>query len=330
MEIRSIAPDERTEFLALVDAEIRPPQATTRALDDFPVILGPENADWQLVAEDSGELVGCLAVLVRRFTSVWGAIAIGGIGSVVTAPAHRGRGVSRLLQEEALARLRRQEVPLAVLWTDKPEIYAGRGFRPAGVEFHVDLARASFAAAEQPTVRIEAFTPSRSEIVAAIYADHPLRTLRASGDAERLYGMAESRGFVAVDADGIVPAYIFCGKGADFPGYVVEWGGERSLVLALIAHARRRELAHHVLIPQGGEDLIDRLVDRGAGWFVLPSGCWNVLDPEALRSRGEEHGWSPPPGADLGDPATWLGGVDDRGGFTTGPLALAVWGFDSV
>jgi predicted N-acetyltransferase YhbS len=330
MEIRSIAPDERTDFLALVDAEIRPPGARTRALDDFPVILGVENAAWQLVAVEAGALVGCLAVLVRRLTSVWGPLAVGGIGSVVTVPEQRGRGLSRRLQEEALVRLRRQDVPLAVLWTDRPEIYAGRGFRPAGVEFHVDLARARFAGASPQWARVEEYGPARGEVVASIYAEHPLHTLREPGDAERLYGMPGTRGLVAVDADGIVAGYAFCGKGADFPHYVLEWGGERAAVLALVDHAVGRGLARHVLVPQGGEDLVDLLVDRGAGWFALPSGCWKVLDPEALRARGAEQGWRPSPGADPADPRTWLGGVDEQGDFATGPLALAIWGFDSV
>jgi predicted N-acetyltransferase YhbS len=329
MEIRNVASDERTEFLALVDAEIRPERATTRAVDDFPVILGRDNCDGQLVAVADGRLLGGLAFLVRTFTTAWGRLDVAGIGSVVTCVEARGQGVSRRLQEAVGERLVRQEVPLAVLWTERPEYYAGRGFRAAGCEYHVDLANARFA--PPPSwLRIVPYTADRADTVASIYADHPYRTLRGAGDAERLYGMPGTRGLLAVDGDGIVLAHAFCGKGADFPGYVTEWGGEREAVLALLARATGDGLARHVLVPQGGEDLVDLLVDRGAGWFAQPSGHWCVVLPESLRRRGEEHGWRPPTGADLRDPRLWLGEVPEAGPPAPGPLALAVWGFDSV
>jgi predicted N-acetyltransferase YhbS len=329
MEIRTVASDEHTDFLALVDAEIRPAGAATRAADDFPLILGPENRDGQLVAVEDGRLLGCLAFLVRPFTTTWGTLPVAGVGSVVTRPEARGCGVSRRLQEAALVRLRRQDVPLAVLWTDRPEIYAGRGFRPAGVEYHVDLTRAELGA-PPPWLRVVPFTPDRAAVVAEIYADHPLRTLRRSGDAEQLYAMRGTRGRLALDADGIVLAHVFCGKGADFPGYVLEWGGDREVVLALLGQAAAEGLARHVLVPQGGEDLVDRLVDCGGAWFAQPSGCWSVVQPAALARRGREHGWVPPEGADLGEPGLWLGRVGADGQPEPGPLGVAVWGFDSV
>ncbi|MFO7653916.1 MAG: GNAT family N-acetyltransferase [Candidatus Krumholzibacteriia bacterium] len=330
MEIRTVRPDERAEFLALVDAEIRPAGATTRARDDFPVVLGEENAAGQLVAVVAGELAGCLSFLVRSLATTWGELPVAGVGSVVTRADHRGRGVSRALQTEAMALLRRQDVPLAVLWADHPEIYAGRGFRPAGVEFHVRLQRARLADPLPPGVRCEPYQPRHLAGVASVFAGHPLRTLRRSADAAVLYGMPGTTGLVAEDGAGVVQAYVFCGKGADFRGYVLEWGGRRAPVLGLLAEVQRRALAHHVLVPRGAEDLVDLLVDRGAGWYAVPSGCWCVLDPDQLRRRGVDHRWQPPPGADLHDARTWLGGVGDDGAFELGRLGTAVWGFDSV
>jgi predicted N-acetyltransferase YhbS len=330
MEIRSLSPDEHTEFLALVDAEIRPAGATTRAADDFPVALAPGNRAGQLVAVEDGQLVGCLVYLLRRFRTTWGPIPVAGIGSVVTRPDWRGRGISSALQDAALSGLRRQEVPLAVLWTSRPEIYAGRGFRQAGLEFHVDLARAQLTTEAPPWVEILPYTPALATRVEQIYLDHDLVTLRGRGDAELLYGMPGTRGLVARDGDGIVLAYLFCGKGADFAGYALEWGGERPLVIALLAHAVRRGLARRVLVPCGSEDLVDRLVDQGAGWFAHPSGCWSVIDPALLAARGDASGWRLPAHADPLDPRTWLGRVDADGTFEAGPLGVAVWGFDSV
>ena len=146
MQIASITPDRHAEFLALVDAEIRPDRAKTHAWDDFPLILSPDNAVWTLVATAAdGALTGGLACLIREMATSCGNVPVAGIGSVVTRPENRGQGLSTALQNALLERLRRKNIPLAVLWTDQPEIYAGRGFVQAGWELHIVKSHLSYS-----------------------------------------------------------------------------------------------------------------------------------------------------------------------------------------
>lgn len=327
MEIAGLTVAQHADYLALVNAEIRPPGATTRAEDDFPLALSRENLAWQFAARDrDGVLVAGLAVLVRRFATSCGDLAVGMVGSVVTRPDLRGRGLSARLQEAALARLEQEGVPLAALWTDRPEIYAGRGFVPAGWEWHADLTTAELPATAAP-LTVRPFRPDDAAAVAALHDAHPWRAQREPGDARRLYGMPGTRGLLAVAGDGPVAA-IFCGKGADFPGYVAEWDGPLSGVLPLLAAARAQGLAEAVLIPPGGEDLAAALAERGALPVAQPAGCWRIVRPEVLAAAALAAG-RPVPAASA-DARAWLGGVDADGRAQAGPVTIAVWGLDSA
>ncbi len=323
MEIRSVGPGERGRLLAVVEAGLRRPGSPTGPADDFPLALAEANADWQLVAEEDGEFLAALACVVRPCATSAGELPVAAIGSVVTAAAWRGRGLSRRLQAEVLARVAAHGVPLAVLWSDRPELYAARGFAPAGVEFHVELEgwRGPDAPAGAVVRRCE---PRDVATVTALYAGHPYRTLRAAGEDALLYGMPGTRGWVLEPSAGAaVTAYAFCGKGQDFPGWILEWGGDPADVAVLVARLRAAEGARWLLAPQGAEPLAAALVAAGARAVARPSGLWCVTHPARLA---ELAGGS----ARATAAAAWLGGVGGDGLPLPGPLRLAVWGFDSV
>jgi len=329
MQIARVTPDELTDFLALVNAEIRPDHAKTNAWDDFPLVLAPENRDWMLaIRDEAGRLVAGMAALIRDFRTTCGVLPIAGIGSVVTREEYRGRGWSSALQNEMLALLRGKDVPLAVLWTDQPEIYAGRGFAPAGWEVHVDFTEADLTTDADTRGRVREYRPGDTEAVQILFEGHELGTVRQPGDSAKLYGMPGTRGPVLADAGDRPEAAVFCGKGADFPGYVAEWSGTIEGVTPLLERAREGGLATHLLAPAGAEGIVNPLVDRDASWFAQASGYWAVLRPDILQERIA--GVFAVPAEEEFDPETWLGRVDDDGDILDGPLGVAVWGLDSA
>jgi hypothetical protein len=95
----------------------------------------------------------------------------------------------------------------------------------------------------------------------------------------------------------------------------------------VLAEMAARGWAHHVLLPQGREDLDAFLAARGAVAVAVPSGLWAVLDPAPLRLAC---GSSSPPPMREHDAGAWLGTVDDDGQITPGPVRAAIWGLDSV
>lgn len=329
MEIRTVSAEQYAQMLALIETGLRPAGGPTRARDDFPLILEPANRTWQFVALDGSAIVGCLACLIRPFVTSAGLVSIAGIGSVVTAPAYRGRGISGRLQHYALARIAAARAPLAVLWTDRPEFYQGRGFRAAGVEYHADIAGCALDDVAPSAGRIRRYTSADAAAVSALYDQHRLRTIRALGDAARLYGMRGTQGLV-YDEGQHLRGYLFAGKGADFPDYVTEFGGDDAAVMALLAVARRRRIASKVLIPQGATTLRHALAARGAACFAQTSGMWHVVAADPLRTQLTKSAARVAPWPASDDPVVWIGGVGAEGEIRAGVLELAVWGFDSV
>lgn len=329
MQIRRVNETERAEFLQLVNAEIRPDHAKTNAWQDFPLILDPKNRENQLVCvTEEGHIAGCISCLIRENRTSCGVLRVAGVGSVVTHPDYRGKGLSTALQSAMLELIKGKNVPLAVLWTDQPEIYAGRGFTPAGWEIHADISELADSVSLPDGYRIREFHSDDISVIENLFHDHPLGTCRQPGDSQLLYTMGGTTGLVVVDGGGLVQASIFCGKGADFPQYVAEWSGPDETVLPLILAARERGLAQNVLIPPGRENLVNPLVDLGASWQTINSGCWRIVDPVALGQFVSTAGEKVP--TDCSRATDWLGGVDQDGQPLVGPLTLAVWGFDSV
>ncbi len=323
MIIRTVRSGERSRLLALVESGLRRPGSPTGPADDFPLALGEMNRDWQLVVEENDEFLAALACLVRPCVTSAGELPVASIGSVVTAVSSRGRGLSRLLQAEILARLGERGVPLAVLWSDSPELYSSRGFAPAGVEFHVELDGWRGPEAP-PDAVVRPYGQGDGAAVAALHARHPYRTRREPGENALLYGMPGTRGWVLEPFAGAAPAaYAFCGKGQDFPGWILEWGGEPSAAAVLVAHLRAHAAARWLLAPQGAEEMAAGLAADGARVVAHTSGLWCVTSAPRLATLVG--------GAARDSTAcAWLGGVDESGLPQPGPLRLAVWGFDSV
>jgi GNAT superfamily N-acetyltransferase len=327
MEIVNFNHDQFGEYLDLVDAEIRTPDAFTHAWEDFPLLLDQGNRDMVFGILEVERVAAGLSCLVRQFQTSCGMVPVAGIGGVVTRPEFRGRGLSKALQIDLVKRLAAANVPLAVLWSDRPEYYTGRGFAPAGWEFHVDMA--GLAHVDFPAgFSCREFLAEDVPAAAALYDRHPYRAIRHPGDAARLYTMPGTKGLVAQGEKGQVVATVFCGKGADFRNYVLEWGGPAGLVIPLLAEARRREWARHLLAPAGGELLAGKLSGLGATVIARETGHWLVVQPEQISRYLQGAGMGAP--GNPADPTAILGTVGPDGVVVPGVLTAAVWGFDSV
>jgi GNAT superfamily N-acetyltransferase len=327
MEIVNLKPDQFREYLDLVDAEISPPGTATHAWEDFPLLLDQGNRDMIFGILQEDRVASGVSCLVRQFQTSCGVVPVAGIGGVVTRPEFRGQGLSKVLQSDLIGRLAAANVPLAVLWTDRPEYYKGRGFAPAGWEFHVDMVglnHVGFPAG----FTCRDFLDEEVRDAAALYDRHPYRTIRHPGDADRLYTMPGTKGLVATGDNGQIAATVFCGKGADFGNYVLEWGGPVGLVIPLLAEVRRRNWARHLLVPAGGELLAGNLSGLGAMAIARETGHWLVVQPEQLSRYLQGAGVGAP--GNFTDPRAILGTVGPDGVVVPGALTAAVWGFDSV
>jgi GNAT superfamily N-acetyltransferase len=132
-EIRTLRPTEREAFLDLLDGwKLRD---GWRGRDFFRryLELDPEYTDENVwVAEVGGRLVSCVQVFPRRLRSTAGEVPCGGIGSVFTAPSHRGRGLASRLLGAAAGAMRGRGMEVSVLVAARLDWYSGLGWRVWG------------------------------------------------------------------------------------------------------------------------------------------------------------------------------------------------------
>jgi GNAT superfamily N-acetyltransferase len=280
-------------------------------------------------------------------------LPLGMVGNVFSDPAWRGRGLASACVEAAVAELRGEGACLALLWSDRRELYARLGFQPAGRERLWDLAGASERCAG---VASAAARPCDLPALERLYAAKRVRAQRPPGALARLLAAPDTH--LALARAGASPlAYAACGRGDDFHGVVHEWAGPPEAVAACVARLRRMHGAHTLLAGPEPDPLEALLARAGArrrdGVFALArildaERLWRALSPRrsALRFAGDRHGVALHDGTvryDL-DHAQALeiffgAGPAVVGGLPRGvrralarllPWPLYVWGFDSI
>lgn len=266
-------PEENGDFVAFVDACFGRPEGRSLRRE-FPTALAADNARHHFEGSVDGRRVCAATALVRPWMTTAGRIVVACVGCFATAPDHRGQGLSGRLQSVVLEHLRREGVDWAALWTDRPEIYARRGFRPAGAEVHGRLDTVEWPRpAAGDTVRPA--TPDDASTVAGLYRGHPLHAERTEADVAAYLDPSTSRSWV-LERGGEVVAYASLGKGDDFPGYVHDYGGEVGAVHVLWGAAVGAG-ARSVLLP-AGTDAYRRGAAAAMPGSVVPTAMIHAFD----------------------------------------------------
>ncbi len=215
---------------------------------EYPLVFG-ENAPGRVVtleknADGEGVLSVC-AILVRDLVMPGAKLRVGLIGSVVTDPAARGRGLASRVLARAEAALAAEDCLFALLWADDERFYVKRGWCAVGTE--VDwLVPFELAGALPSTSDVREARAEDLEALHALYESHPTRVLRSCEETRALLRVPDMRVLVRERA-GRPVAYTCEGRGRDFRGVVHEWAGEPADVLSLV-HAHLEVLGHDLVL----------------------------------------------------------------------------------
>lgn len=242
-------PEENREFVAFVDACFGLPDGVSLR-DAFPAVLSPANHRHHFEASMDGRRVSAATAWVRPWITSEGPVVVASVGNFSTAPRHRGQGLSGRLQSVVIDSLRAQGVQWAALWTDRPALYARRGFQSVGRELHGDLTSKPWPMPRKEDV-VRRATVRDAVALLDLYRGHRLRAERQVGDLAAHLDPRTSTTWV-LERGGVAHAYASVGKGADFPGYVHEFAGDPEGVHVLWGVARDHG-ARSVLLPQGSE-----------------------------------------------------------------------------
>lgn len=176
-------------------------------------------------------------------------LKVGMIGSVVTDPEFRKRGLGRQCIEKCVAMSQENDCDLNVLWTYEYGYYRKVGFERAGHETCVYLDKSQFLPqagivfSEEDVVQN---TNLAKEII-ELYNTHGVRVERSVELQSRYLTIPKIRVFSARDERGKLLAFAFEGKGADLNSCLHDWAGPADVVANLFHYAKEK-LGSNVII----------------------------------------------------------------------------------
>lgn len=208
------------------------------------------------------------------------------LGSVATAPQHRGQGLASLVLAAAL-RANDAAARHTLLWAERPELYARAGFVAGADETCLVLAR-------RPHPMRDGVRPLAVRDHAALHALHERKRWRVERSLRTMSNLLSTPGMttVVLERAGEVVAYACCGKGADLQGQWHDLGGSdedlAQLLPAALHVAGQTEAV--LLLPPWRDELRARLASHVVQAATVPG--------PLHRSPGEAL------------PACWIDGLD--------------------
>lgn len=262
---RPLAPAQRTaRALALMESVLR---AGRPLAHEYPLVFGDGAPGGVETVEEDGDVRSACARLARTFVVRGERLRIGLVGSVVTDPDWRGRGLASRALDAACERLREQGCALALLWADEPGFYERRGWRALGHE--VDFAVPADARARLPRCDSVRLGGARDALdLLRLHEHHATRVERSAEEMHALLAGPEM-GCLVAERAGEPVAYACLGRGEDLRRVVHEWAGAPDDVLGLVrAHMDRERLAGQpgdvvLMTPSDAAELHERLAALG-------------------------------------------------------------------
>ena len=221
-------------LLSFLNEELRP-KASHSIEEEYPSLFGSYPGGESLYVEKNNRVVSHVGHMAREFQHALFRFRFGMLGSVITDHRFRGMGMASSLLREALQELRRKGAILALLWSEHTEFYLPLGFHRAGRE--TDLRFAPERMPEQ-TGTVREFETQDLTSLWRLYQRHSLKIDRSLEELRALCRIPRTRIFVT-ERNGILTSYLAVNKGADFEGYIHEWGGELQDLQRNIAHCQR-------------------------------------------------------------------------------------------
>lgn len=223
---------ERGAVLDLLERAFGTREVFARYMDHDPA-LKPEHT---LLALEGVRPVACVQVFERALHLRRCRISLGGIGSVATHPDWRGRGLATRLVGDALARLRADRRPLALLFTTRFAFYERFGFRQISQRMF-RLRSGQAGEALQHDARVRPFAPPDLPRVRELYDAYCEGLSGATArdeaywDAQLRFGASPLARFWVAERERVL-AYLRCDE-IDGRWLATEYARERGAAAAL-------------------------------------------------------------------------------------------------
>ena len=292
---RPLHEHELPEFVSFLSTQLRPDKGWSIA-EEYPLAIHGANLNNVRVMKEANSFVSAAVMKPLVIKSPAGLFKVAAIGSVVTAPEHRNRGLSSQVLEDCLIAARAHGCDFAILWSNLVEFYRKLGFEMAGTEISVTIP-ATFKPAETAQgLRFMQSNKVDPEAILRLYNQHTTGTIRTVEDVRKFLTIPNSRVFTAWDESNRLQAYAVEGKGADLETYIHEWGGGVSKILPLLKYAVGERGPLTLISPSHSANLIRQLELAGCKQHSGVLGMIKILNPanvltkmkKYVRAMGEE------------------------------------------
>ena len=205
---------------------------------EYPTALSANNIhNMSIIVED--EKILSHAVLKPMIVKTPHCIfKVGGIGSVVTDPNHRQKGLSSKNVENCMLLAKQQECDMTILWTDQFDFYRRFGFELAGIEQTYVLEN-NFPI-KNNKLKFLSNTKVDPAALLKLYSQHTVQTLRTVDDVRNFLKIPNSHLYTAWNEYNQLVAYAVIGKGIDLTNYVHEWAGSVDSLLDLFSFMQQK------------------------------------------------------------------------------------------
>ncbi|MEK6554398.1 MAG: GNAT family N-acetyltransferase, partial [Bdellovibrionota bacterium] len=256
---RSASPQELPGVIDFLTQHLRAGQNWSIA-NEYPMVFQETNCQNIKAIFDGDKVIAHAAIKYHIIKNPVGLFKVAAIGSVVTAPEYRNMGHSQKLLEHCVQSATEDGADIAILWTDLYDFYRKLDFELAGFETSITIDKPISV----PSLGLKFVDSTKIDpsAILQLYAQHTVGSIRTAEELRRYLVIPNTRVFTAWDAQNRLKAYAVEGKGADLKGYIHEWGGGVSELLALFSHARQvLNAPTTVILPRSAQNMRTRLLE---------------------------------------------------------------------
>ncbi len=286
---RPLFDHEFPQFVEFLSTHLRPVQNWSIA-DEYPLAIHGANLNNVRVIKEESNFLSAAVMKPLVIKSPAGLFKVAAIGSVVTAPDHRHRGLSRQVLDECLAAGKAHGCDFAILWTGLFDFYRKLGFELAGSE--ISLALPAAFKIEETFEKLSFMTSTKvdPEAILRLYSQHTTGSIRTLEDIRKFLQIPNAKVYTAWDENNRLQAYAVEGKGADFTGYIHEWGGGVSKLIPLLSYAAKESPQRlTVIAPHHAANFIRKLVQAGATQHSGVLGMIKILNSTSFLAKVKKY-----------------------------------------
>lgn len=279
------APNETewNDVVRFLNESLRPGSQWSIAAE-YPLAITQSNRGNMRIIKEQGQVLAHALLKYHFIKTPIGLFKVGAIGSVVTHPAHRGRGLSHAILTECLETAQREACDFVILWSNLHDFYRKVGFELGGSE--VALWLDQDVQVPNENLRFVQSHQISPEALQRLYSQHTVGSMRSVEEIRKYLTIPGMRVFTAWDSMNQLQAYAIEGKGVDLKNYIHEWGGGVSKLLPLLFHMRRTiGESLTVIAPAHAQNLIQQLYGLGVTAHHGHLGMVKILNFKSMADK---------------------------------------------